>query len=79
MDTCVAPAAADAAARLLESATEDRERIRKYLARLKEVCCCLWCNPQTKSLNRCAECLLRVPEPKLAKVPSTLPADLMPA
>ena len=38
MDSCVAPAAADAAARMLESATEDRKRIRKYLARLKEVC-----------------------------------------
>ncbi|CAK0773220.1 hypothetical protein CVIRNUC_004042 [Coccomyxa viridis] len=37
MDSCVAPAAADAAARLLESATEDRKRIRKYLARLKEL------------------------------------------
>ena len=37
MDSCVAPAAADAAATMLENATEDRKRIRKYLARLKEV------------------------------------------
>ena len=37
LDTCVAPAAADAAASMLESATDNRKRIQKYLARLKEV------------------------------------------
>ena len=37
LDTSVAPAAADAAASMLDSATEDRKRVRKYLARLKEV------------------------------------------
>lgn len=82
MDSCVAPAAADAAARLLESATEDRKRIRKYLARLKEVCSCLCCDSGTNPLNRCAEALLRTPEPKPAKAPVTLAplqADMTPA
>ena len=71
MDSCVAPAAADAAARLLESATEDRKRIRKYLARLKEVCSCLGCDLNTKSLNRCSGILPRIPEPKSAKASIT--------
>ena len=72
MDSCVAPAAADAAARLLESATEDRKRIRKYLARLREVCSCLWCDFKTKSHDRCSDVLLRSHEPKPAEAPSTL-------
>ena len=37
METVVAPAAADAAAGMLEGAREDCKRVQKYLARLKEV------------------------------------------
>ena len=37
LNTTVAPAAADAAASMLENATDNRKRIQKYLARLKEV------------------------------------------
>lgn len=37
LDCSVAPAAADAAASMLDKALEDRKRIHKYLARLREV------------------------------------------
>lgn len=37
METVVAPTAADAAATMLTGAREDCQRVRKYLARLKEV------------------------------------------
>ena len=37
METVVAPTAADAGATMLASAREDSQRVRKYLARLKEV------------------------------------------
>ena len=37
LDTSIAPAAADAAASMLEAASDNRKRIQKYLARLKEV------------------------------------------
>ncbi|CAL5218701.1 g412 [Coccomyxa viridis] len=37
LDTSVAPAAADAAASMLENATDNRKRIQKYVARLKEL------------------------------------------